>query len=182
MRSKTSKRSPRLRIQQSRNQAPSPTFQIVAYVRAFFKKNTPCILKHPSSFTGLFTVTIRQALFIAPCSHTFHYKCIKPLLDLHHPAFSCPLCRTFADLEEDVEVDPVDVDDMADSDSSGIVVEEKDAGGGGGGATPVPSVVPLPPVPLAPPERERDAGAETEVEGDSGAAHPARQQQRSRKI
>jgi E3 ubiquitin-protein ligase DMA1/2 len=50
-------------------------------------------------------VSIRQALFIAPCSHTFHYKCIKPLLDAHHPAFSCPLCRSFADLEEDVEVD-----------------------------------------------------------------------------
>ncbi|KAI0030557.1 SMAD/FHA domain-containing protein, partial [Vararia minispora EC-137] len=51
----------------------------------------------------LFGVTIQQALFIAPCSHTFHYKCIRPLLETHHPAFSCPLCRTFADLEEDVE-------------------------------------------------------------------------------
>ncbi|KAJ7614521.1 hypothetical protein FB45DRAFT_1035994 [Roridomyces roridus] len=55
--------------------------------------------------TGLFPVSIRQALFIAPCSHTFHYKCLRPLLEAHHPAFSCPLCRTFADLEEDVEVD-----------------------------------------------------------------------------
>ena len=60
----------------------------------------PCILS-----TGLFSVTIRQALFIAPCSHTFHYKCIRPLLESHHPAFSCPLCRTFADLDEDVEVE-----------------------------------------------------------------------------
>ncbi|KAF8340232.1 hypothetical protein F5887DRAFT_444107 [Amanita rubescens] len=41
----------------------------------------------------LFAVSIRQALFIAPCSHTFHYKCIKPLLEAHHPAFSCPLGR-----------------------------------------------------------------------------------------
>ena len=55
--------------------------------------------------TGLFSVTIRQALFIAPCSHTFHYKCIRPLIESHHPAFSCPLCRTFADLDEDVEVE-----------------------------------------------------------------------------
>jgi hypothetical protein len=54
---------------------------------------------------GLFSVTIRQALFIAPCSHTFHYKCIRPLLESHHPAFSCPLCRTFADLDDDVEVE-----------------------------------------------------------------------------
>lgn len=26
---------------------------------------------------------------------------------MHHPGFSCPLCRTFANLEEDVEVEPV---------------------------------------------------------------------------
>jgi hypothetical protein len=50
-------------------------------------------------------VTIRQALFIAPCSHTFHYKCIRPLIEAHHPSFSCPLCRTYADLEDDVEVE-----------------------------------------------------------------------------
>ncbi|KAF8748144.1 SMAD FHA protein [Rhizoctonia solani] len=54
-------------------------------------------------FAGLFPVGILQNLFIAPCSHCFHYKCIRPLLIKHHPGFSCPLCRTFADLEEDVE-------------------------------------------------------------------------------
>ncbi|KAJ9108126.1 hypothetical protein QFC19_002593 [Naganishia cerealis] len=53
----------------------------------------------------LFSVTVAQALFIAPCSHVFHYKCIRPMLQLHHPGFSCPLCRTFHDLEADVEVD-----------------------------------------------------------------------------
>ncbi|SNX84886.1 related to component of the spindle assembly checkpoint dma1 [Melanopsichium pennsylvanicum] len=53
----------------------------------------------------LFSVTVCQALFIAPCSHVFHYKCIRPLLNLHHPGFSCPLCRTFADLDADVEED-----------------------------------------------------------------------------
>ncbi|KAN0059847.1 hypothetical protein ACQY0O_008421 [Thecaphora frezii] len=53
----------------------------------------------------LFSVTVCQALFIAPCSHVFHYKCIRPMLTLHHPGFSCPLCRTFADLEADVEED-----------------------------------------------------------------------------
>ncbi|GLB40853.1 putative RING-like zinc finger [Lyophyllum shimeji] len=59
----------------------------------------------PDCCICLFGVTIRQALFIAPCSHTFHYKCIRPLLEAHHPAFSCPLCRTFADLDDDVEVE-----------------------------------------------------------------------------
>ncbi|GHJ84394.1 hypothetical protein NliqN6_0796 [Naganishia liquefaciens] len=53
----------------------------------------------------LFSVTVQQALFIAPCSHVFHYKCIRPMLQLHHPGFACPLCRTFHDLEADVELD-----------------------------------------------------------------------------
>ncbi|GAA98404.1 uncharacterized protein L969DRAFT_47718 [Mixia osmundae IAM 14324] len=53
----------------------------------------------------LYSVTVCQALFIAPCSHCFHFKCIRPLLVQHHPAFSCPICRTFADLDADVEVD-----------------------------------------------------------------------------
>ncbi|TFY60199.1 hypothetical protein EVJ58_g5303 [Rhodofomes roseus] len=59
----------------------------------------------PDCCICLFAVTIHQALFIAPCSHAFHFKCIRPLLETHHPAFSCPLCRTFANLEEDVEVE-----------------------------------------------------------------------------
>ncbi|RXK35554.1 hypothetical protein M231_07186 [Tremella mesenterica] len=53
----------------------------------------------------LFSVTVCQSLFIAPCSHVFHYKCIRPLLMQHHPGFCCPLCRTFANLEEDVEAE-----------------------------------------------------------------------------
>ncbi|KAJ7088175.1 hypothetical protein C8R44DRAFT_819616 [Mycena epipterygia] len=65
----------------------------------------------PDCCICLFPVSIRQALFIAPCSHTFHYKCLRPLLEAHHPAFSCPLCRTFADLEEDVEVEGEAEDD-----------------------------------------------------------------------
>ncbi|KAL0959059.1 hypothetical protein HGRIS_014359 [Hohenbuehelia grisea] len=87
--------------------APAKDGAAPAAVKTGPKSNIPdcCIC--------LFGVTIRQALFIAPCSHTFHYKCIRPLLDSHHPAFSCPLCRTFADLEEDVEVeiDPAFEDD-----------------------------------------------------------------------
>lgn len=70
------------------------------------KSQTP-----PSGVTDccicLFSVTVYQALFIAPCSHIFHFKCIRPLLMQHHPGFSCPLCRTFGDLEADVEQDDV---------------------------------------------------------------------------
>jgi hypothetical protein len=52
----------------------------------------------------LYSIAPRQALFIAPCSHHFHYKCIRPLL-ASHPAFQCPLCRAYADLDASVEVD-----------------------------------------------------------------------------
>lgn len=68
---------------------------------------------------GLFSVTVYQALFIAPCSHIFHFKCIRPLLVQHHPGFSCPLCRTFADLEADVEQDDVSEPVAQESSSSG---------------------------------------------------------------
>ncbi|CAJ0752345.1 423_t:CDS:2 [Entrophospora sp. SA101] len=44
-----------------------------------------------------------QALFLAPCSHVFHYKCIRPTLFSHHSGFLCPLCRSFADLEAAVD-------------------------------------------------------------------------------
>ncbi|KAH9965275.1 hypothetical protein BC827DRAFT_1183518 [Russula dissimulans] len=102
----------------------------------------------------LFSVTIRQALFIAPCSHAFHYKCIRPLLETHHPAFLCPLCRTFANLEEDVEVDVASIDLEDDA------AEE----------TPAPGIAPedAEMLMLSPNlGRERD-GAETEVEPETG--------------
>ncbi|ETW75259.1 hypothetical protein HETIRDRAFT_239007, partial [Heterobasidion irregulare TC 32-1] len=101
----------------------------------------------------LFAVTIRQALFIAPCSHAFHYKCIRPLIESHHPAFCCPLCRTFADLAEDVEVDALSID--LDLEAVAQMQEAHDAEMG------TPAVA----------NRDRDdamngPGAETEVEYD----------------
>ncbi|KAG0227277.1 hypothetical protein BGW42_003079 [Actinomortierella wolfii] len=53
----------------------------------------------------LFRIASFQSLFVAPCSHIFHYKCIRPLLVSNHPGFLCPLCRTFANLEDSVEID-----------------------------------------------------------------------------
>lgn len=107
-------------------------------------------------FTGLFAISLHQSLFISPCSHTFHYKCIRPLLESHHPAFSCPLCRTFANLDEDVEVDD-DVDwdeDLEDEDA----VDSESGGPPGLAAAPSASLL------ISRPERDREAGAETEVE------------------
>ena len=44
-----------------------------------------------------------QALFVAPCSHVWHYKCIRTLIYPNWPSFQCPNCRAYADLEADVE-------------------------------------------------------------------------------
>lgn len=47
-----------------------------------------------------------QALFVAPCSHVWHYKCVRNLI--HGPSwpnFLCPNCRFVADLDADVEPD-----------------------------------------------------------------------------
>ncbi|KAI0765072.1 SMAD/FHA domain-containing protein [Fomes fomentarius] len=117
----------------------------------------------PDCCICLFGVTIHQALFIAPCSHAFHYKCIRPLLETHHPAFSCPLCRTFADLEEDVEVE-VDHDFDADSfvEAAGISI--------GVAATAVGDRPNTGDASSRERERDRDVGAETEVEPDTGAS------------
>ncbi|KAJ3093957.1 hypothetical protein HDU97_008783, partial [Phlyctochytrium planicorne] len=44
-----------------------------------------------------------QSLFLAPCSHCFHYKCVNPLLG--PMMFQCPLCRQVANLEKNVAED-----------------------------------------------------------------------------
>ena len=52
-----------------------------------------------------------QSLFVAPCSHVWHYKCIRPILNgPTWPNFLCPNCRAVADLEADVE-DPGEFED-----------------------------------------------------------------------
>ncbi|OBZ78257.1 putative E3 ubiquitin-protein ligase dma1 [Grifola frondosa] len=108
---------PSLRCQIAVSVSHSFTFALIPYSLSFHVYSSIVILFESSRLSRLFAVTIRQALFIAPCSHAFHYKCIRPLLETHHPAFSCPLCRTFADLEEDVEVeieqDAISIAEMA---------------------------------------------------------------------
>jgi len=143
----------------------------------------------PDCCICLFSVTIRQALFIAPCSHTFHYKCIRPLLEVHHPAFSCPLCRTFADLDEDVEVeaeaDSKKDGDGADADDESVPEAPNSAGalvfspsltdGGPSSARPVTAVQAAPAVSYQGLAVERaDPGAETEVEVDRDGRRSAR--------
>ncbi|KAI9475980.1 MAG: hypothetical protein EXX96DRAFT_540543 [Benjaminiella poitrasii] len=70
----------------------------------------------------LYCIAPFQALFIAPCSHTYHYRCIRPLLVQNYPGFSCPLCRTYSNLEASVAVEENEVMEML-----GIVSPEKNA-------------------------------------------------------
>ena len=45
---------------------------------------------------------------MAPCSHVWHYKCIRPILNDHknYPQFLCPNCRAITDLDAEVD-DPL---------------------------------------------------------------------------
>eukprot|EP00842_Homolaphlyctis_polyrhiza_P006830 jgi/Hompol1/736/HPOL_000930-RA len=49
-----------------------------------------------------------QALFLAPCSHCFHYKCVTPLLGAGY-MFQCPLCRQVANLDANVAIETDDL-------------------------------------------------------------------------
>ena len=61
-----------------------------------------------------------QSLFVAPCSHVWHYKCIRPILNdvKNYPQFMCPNCRAVTDLEADVD-DPAE-DGWEDGDGEGL--------------------------------------------------------------
>ena len=66
-----------------------------------------------------------QALFLAPCSHCFHYKCCTPLLATGF-MFQCPLCRQVANLEADVaqEVESDDDEEEVSSDIPPIEIPQ----------------------------------------------------------
>lgn len=51
----------------------------------------------------LFPVAPCQALFVSPCTHSWHYKCIRPLIIKTYPHFLCPNCRAMCDLEAEIE-------------------------------------------------------------------------------
>ncbi|KAJ6261937.1 hypothetical protein Dda_2736 [Drechslerella dactyloides] len=44
-----------------------------------------------------------QPLFVAPCSHVWHYKCIRPVIEQNYPILPCPNCREIADLEAEID-------------------------------------------------------------------------------
>ncbi|EDU48448.1 FHA domain [Pyrenophora tritici-repentis] len=90
--------------------------QTHARLRALAKSQKPVAGDNASTHTSecaicLMSIAPCQSLFVAPCSHVWHYKCIRPILNgPTWPNFLCPNCRAVADLEEDVE----DMGDMED--------------------------------------------------------------------
>lgn len=59
-----------------------------------------------------------QAIFISPCSHSWHYQCVRRLVMTTYPQFVCPNCRSSCDLEasldSDFDSDDNEYDDMVD--------------------------------------------------------------------
>ncbi|KAL2048118.1 hypothetical protein N7G274_000029 [Stereocaulon virgatum] len=70
------------------------------------KKDSDATSTHSSECSiCLMSIAPCQSLFVAPCSHVWHYKCIRPILvnDKSYPQFLCPNCRAVTDLEADVD-------------------------------------------------------------------------------
>lgn len=70
----------------------------------------------------LYAIAPFQALFIAPCSHIFHFKCLRPIVFQNYPGFSCPLCRSYFDLEASVAVE---VDEVLEAINAAKDLQEK---------------------------------------------------------
>lgn len=59
-----------------------------------------------------------QAIFISPCSHSWHFHCIRRLIMLSYPQFVCPNCRSTCDLEANLSESEDDMDDYIDDDEN----------------------------------------------------------------
>lgn len=70
----------------------------------------------------LYAIAPFQALFLAPCSHIFHFKCLRPIVFQNYPGFSCPLCRSYFDLEASVAVE---VDEVLEAINAAKDLKEK---------------------------------------------------------
>lgn len=51
-----------------------------------------------------------NSLFVAPCCHIWHYKCIRSTVVSNYPYFECPMCRKTFDLEDASDDDNDDIE------------------------------------------------------------------------
>ncbi|TLD29522.1 zinc ion binding [Venturia nashicola] len=90
----------------------------------------------------LMSIAPCQSLFVAPCSHVWHYKCIRPILNGHTwPNFLCPNCRAVADLEADVEEAEEDWEEDSIEEALAASKLEGEASGTGGSSSEEPNGV-----------------------------------------
>ncbi|KAG6004486.1 hypothetical protein E4U21_001058 [Claviceps maximensis] len=69
-----------------------------------------------------------QSLFVAPCSHTWHFKCVRSLLTSpQYPIFVCPNCRAGADLEADVDEPTEDWDNLDNDGNMDVDADKKES-------------------------------------------------------
>ncbi|KAJ3107801.1 hypothetical protein HDU97_003149 [Phlyctochytrium planicorne] len=73
------------------------------------------------------SVAPMQAIFLAPCSHCFHFKCVASII-AQSAMFQCPLCRQVANLAASVSMDSLNEDEDDDNDEE----DEKETSGEGG--------------------------------------------------
>lgn len=64
-----------------------------------------------------------QAMFISPCSHCWHFQCIRRLVMTSYPQFVCPNCRLTCDLEASLENSDSETESDDDSEGGQLVDE-----------------------------------------------------------
>lgn len=69
-----------------------------------------------------------QAMFISPCSHSWHFQCIRRLVMTSYPQFVCPNCRCTCDLEASLENSDTESETESDGgqlvDELGVLLED----------------------------------------------------------
>lgn len=62
-----------------------------------------------------------QAIFISPCAHTWHFRCVRRLVMLAYPQFVCPNCRSTCDLEASLDNSDSESESGIESDGDELV-------------------------------------------------------------
>ncbi|KAF3059617.1 E3 ubiquitin-protein ligase DMA2 [Daldinia childiae] len=96
----------KMRIELNRGWQSKPnTFNMATHKRLRDLTSTSASSAHAQDCSiCLNAIAPCQSLFVAPCSHTWHFKCIREMLNgPSWPIFICPNCRATADLDAEVD-------------------------------------------------------------------------------
>ncbi|KAJ3329998.1 hypothetical protein HDU76_006688 [Blyttiomyces sp. JEL0837] len=77
------------------------------------------------------TIAPFQAIFIAPCSHCYHFKCVYQML-IQSSMFQCPICRQVANLAASVSTESLFGDESSKKILNAAIKKVKDSEGGDG--------------------------------------------------